>query len=121
MHGRGRFFRFAVILIATNTLVALPRLTRAQIVVPLTADAWNASDSIRFESYLGRPSVYINRGVALARNVAMRDGVIEYDWAATARTNFLGASFHATAPTRSRCSSELARAVRPMQSSTDLH
>jgi hypothetical protein len=50
-------------------------------VVPLAPEAWNASDSIRFETYLGRPSVYINRGVALARNVSMRDGTIEYDWA----------------------------------------
>jgi len=71
-------------------------IARAQ-TIPTTPDAWTASDSIRFETYLGRPSVYINRGVALAKGVAMRDGTIEFDWAATARTNFLGLAFHATA------------------------
>ena len=80
---------------------ALPRVAAAQTVVPLTADAWNASDSLRIETYLGRPSVYINRGVALARGVALRDGTIEYDWAASRRTSFLGASFHATSPDNS--------------------
>jgi len=30
--------------------------------VPLARDAWIATDSIRFVSYLGRPSLYINRG-----------------------------------------------------------
>lgn len=79
-------------------LVTVSRLTTAQTVaVPPTTDAWVASDSIRFETYLGRPSVYINRGVALAGGVAMRDGTIEFDWAATSRTNFLGVAFHATA------------------------
>ena len=88
--------------LAVAALVTASSLTRAQsVVVPLTPDGWNASDSIRFETYLGRQSVYINRGVALARNVAMRDGTIEFDWAATARTNFLGGSFHATAPDNS--------------------
>ena len=95
--------RYSLAVSATGVaLAATARLTSAQsVTVPTTPDAWNASDSIRFETYLGRPSIYINRGVALARNVALRDGTIEYDWAATPRTNFLGASFHATAPNNS--------------------
>lgn len=101
MHGRGIFSWPTVVPVATVAFVAISRLAGAQVVVPLTPDAWNASDSIRFESYLGRPSVYINRGVALARNVALRDGTIEFDWAATPRTSFLGGSFHATAPNNS--------------------
>lgn len=77
--------------------IAVAGVRAQSVVVPATADAWTASDSIRFESYLGRPSVYINRGVALARGMSLRDGTIEFDWAATPRTNFLGVSFHATA------------------------
>lgn len=69
---------------------------RGQGAVPPTPDRWHATDSIRFESYLGRPSVYINRGVALARGVSLRDGTIEFDMAATPRTSFMGAVFHAT-------------------------
>ena len=63
--------------------------------VPLSPEAWTASDSIRFETYLGRQSLYINKGVALARNVALENGSIEYDMAATPVSNFVGASFRA--------------------------
>ena len=87
--------------IAIIVSFVLSRAAVAQTVVPLSADAWNASDSVRIETYLGRQSVYINRGVALARGIALRDGTIEYDWAASPRTSFLGASFHATAPNNS--------------------
>lgn len=73
---------------------AAPAGAQAQ-TIPPSADRWQASDSIRFETYLGRPAIYINRGVALARDVAFRDGTIEFDMAATPRTNFLGAVFHA--------------------------
>jgi hypothetical protein len=74
-----RRLRFRLHALVAASCGVLPRLTTAQTVVPLAPEAWNASDSIRFETYLGRPSVYINRGVALARNVSMRDGTIEYD------------------------------------------
>ena len=71
-------------------------LARSQAVsVPLTPDRWVATDSLRFETYLGRPSLYIDRGVALARDVAFQDGTLEYDVAATERTSFLGVVFHA--------------------------
>ena len=93
--------RISTLVLMLGLGVAPATSAHAQTIVPPTADAWIASDSIRFETYLGRPSVYINRGVALARGVAMRDGTIEFDWAATPRTNFLGVSFHATAPDNS--------------------
>jgi hypothetical protein len=66
--------------------------------VSLAASDWEATDSIRFESHLGRPSLYINRGVALARNVSMENGTLDYDVAATPATNFLGAVFRAASP-----------------------
>lgn len=73
--------------------------TAAQTVsVPLTASAWDATDSVRSETYLGRPSLYINRGVALARNVALENGTIEYDVAATPATSLLGIAFRAASP-----------------------
>lgn len=102
MHRRANFFALTHFPVTAAVFVSVSRLTGAQsIAVPPTPEAWNASDSIRFETYLGRQSVYINRGVALARSVALRNGTIEFDWAATARTNFLGGSFHATAPDNS--------------------
>src|SRR5688500_15966677 len=100
--------RFACMTLVHNLARLLPRFAAAALLsvgatrsaaqatpIPATSDRWNASDSIRFETYLGRPSIYINRGVALARGVALRDGTIEFDMAATPRTNFLGTAFHA--------------------------
>ena len=66
--------------------------------VPLAPDAWTATDSIRFVSHLGRPALYINRGVALARGAAMENGVLELDVAASETTNFLGVAFRAASP-----------------------
>ena len=63
--------------------------------VPLTPEAWIATDSIRFLSYLGRPSLYINRGVALARGASMENGTLDLDVAASDTTNFLGVRNHA--------------------------
>jgi hypothetical protein len=84
------------------TLLAcvVPGVVGAQAVtVPLSADAWIATDSIRFETYLGRPSLYINRGVALARNASLENGTLEFDVAATPATFVLGAAFRAASPT----------------------
>ena len=67
--------------------------------VPLTPEAWIATDSIRFEPYLGRPSLYIGRGVALARDFSLENGTLELDLAATPATSFLGAAFRAASPT----------------------
>jgi WD40 repeat protein len=64
--------------------------------IPLTPDRWTATDSLRFGDYLGRPSLYINRGVALANGVELREGTLEYDMAVPRGGNFMGAVFHAT-------------------------
>lgn len=66
--------------------------------VPLSPDAWIATDSIRFVSYLGRPAVYVRRGVALVRGASMENGTLDLDVAATDTTNFLGVSFRAAGP-----------------------
>ena len=66
--------------------------------IPLTADRWTATDSLAFTSYLGRPSLFITRGVALAAGVQFREGTLEYDMATPQSGNFMGAAFHATSP-----------------------
>jgi hypothetical protein len=66
--------------------------------VPLSPDTWTATDSIRSVSYLGRPALYINRGVALVRGAAMENGTLDLDVAASDTTNFLGVAFRATSP-----------------------
>src|SRR5690349_20513551 len=77
----------------------VPAVVRAQAVdVPLTPDAWVASDSIRSETFLGRPAIYINRGTALARGASMENGTYELDVAASARTSFVGIAFRGVSP-----------------------
>jgi hypothetical protein len=49
-------------------------------------------------SYLGRPALYINRGVALVRGASMENGTLDLDVAASDSTNFLGLAFRAAAP-----------------------
>ena len=66
--------------------------------VPLVPQSWIATDSLQFVSYLGRPSLYINRGVALVRGAAMENGTLDLDLAASETTNFLGVAFRAAGP-----------------------
>jgi hypothetical protein len=66
--------------------------------VPLSPEAWIATDSMRFESHLGRPSLYINRGVALVRGASMDNGTLDIDLAASDATTFLGVVFRAATP-----------------------
>src|SRR5438128_653640 len=66
--------------------------------VPLTPDAWIATDSIRSATFLDRPAIYINRGIALVRGASMANGVVDLDVAASAATNFLGVVFRAANP-----------------------
>lgn len=95
------------------SLPAFAQSAAQTVTVPLTADAWEGTDSVRVESYLGRQSLYINRGVALARGVTLENGTIEYDIAASSRTSFLGLSFRAVSPMFSEV-----LLVRPRQSGT---
>jgi hypothetical protein len=85
-------------LIGALLLLAATSAAAQSITIPLLPSEWVATDSIRFEAYLGRPSVYIDRGAAIARNARMRNGTFEFDMAGSTRSNFMGAAFHATAP-----------------------
>jgi len=83
-------------LLGASLLLLCTQAESAQTTIPLTPERWIATDSLRFTTYLGRPSLYINRGVALATGVEFRDGTLEYDMATPRGGNFMGAVFHAT-------------------------
>jgi hypothetical protein len=83
-------------LLGASLLLLCARTESAQTTIPLTPERWTATDSLRFTTYLGRPSLYINRGVALATGVEFRDGTLEYDMATPRGGNFMGAVFHAS-------------------------
>lgn len=77
----------------------LPARVEAQSTdVPLVPEAWIATDSLRLDSFLGRPALYINRGVALVRGAAMDNGTLDLDLAASDATTFLGVAFRAANP-----------------------
>jgi len=81
--------------------LCLASTAAAQTNAPLTPSAWVASDSLRVETFLGRESIYIDKGEALIGQSDFRDGVLELDMAGTAKTNFMGVAFHATDPDNS--------------------
>ena len=83
-------------LLGASLLLLCRQTESAQTTIPLAPERWTATDSLRFTTYLGRPSLYINRGVALATGVEFRDGTLEYDMATPRGGNFMGAVFHAT-------------------------
>jgi hypothetical protein len=87
---------FAISALAMVLTAGLVRSVDAQTTIPLTAERWTATNALRFESYLGRPSLFIDRGIALARGVELRDGTIELDMATPRDGNFMGAVFHAS-------------------------
>lgn len=103
----------AATLAALVTVLSATAAAAQTATVALNAADWEGTDSVRTESYLGRPSLYINRGVALARHVTLENGTIDYDVAATSKTSFLGIVFRAASP---RFSEVIL--LRPRQSGT---
>ena len=84
---------------AVLACLAAPAVRAQEVTVPLTRDAWIATDSIGFETYLGRPSLYLSHGEALVRGVSLENGTIRFDMAASPTTFVLGAAFRAVSPT----------------------
>ena len=77
------------------------------IAVPITPDRWTTqqlyardkiSDTARFETYLGRPSLLVPSGFAFARDVDLRSGTLEADLATYDRARFFGLAFHVASP-----------------------
>jgi hypothetical protein len=88
---------FAGVLALLAALGGAPHAVAAQSVdVPLTPTRWTlAGDSSRFEDFLGRPSLRVGSGVAIARDIDLRNGTIEFDMAADKTSPFMGVLFHA--------------------------
>jgi hypothetical protein len=83
------------------------------VTVPLTPVQWQATDSIRFDQWQGRPALWINKGLAFARDVQAANGSFEVDvWTGASAQN-IGITFH----TRDRNASEVVF-VRPGLSGT---
>jgi hypothetical protein len=87
---------FAMSSLVMVLAVTSMRSANAQTTIPLSPEKWTATNALRFENYLGRPSLFIDRGIALARGVELRDGTVELDMATPKDGNFMGAVFHAT-------------------------
>jgi hypothetical protein len=101
MMRRIAFHVSAIAGLAVLLFACMPRCAGAETTIPLDAQTWTASDGVRFETYLGRPSIYMERGVAIARGSAMRDGTVELDMAMKETGNFMGVVFHASSPENS--------------------
>lgn len=101
--------RFAILL----ALVAVAPVAAQRVTIPLIPSAWTATDSIRFQDFEGQRALWIDRGIALANGIRMRNGTIECDlWAGQTGGN-VGLVFHV----RDRNASEVIF-VRPPLSGT---
>jgi hypothetical protein len=65
--------------------------------LPLAPAEWTASDSIRFETYFGPLSVYVEKGAAMSRTALFETGTLEFDMAAGPRSSNMGIAFRAQA------------------------
>jgi hypothetical protein len=85
-----------IVAVAATTLLTITSAASAQSVdVPLTPDRWTLTgDSLRFETYLGRPSLYLRKGVVIANDVSFRNGTVDFDMALGPRMNWIGLMFH---------------------------
>jgi hypothetical protein len=58
------------------------RSAAGQIPIPAEPANWTATDSIKFEEFQGQHALWINRGIALANGIKMKNGTFEFDmWA----------------------------------------
>jgi hypothetical protein len=63
--------------------------------VPTRAAGWEATGgALRVETHLGRESFALDRGFAMLPDIDLRQGTIEFDMAASERSNFMGLLFH---------------------------
>ena len=75
-------------------VVASPALAQA-VDIPPEAARWQATDSIRFEPWQGKASLWINKGVAMVAGVDLRNGTFEVDVWTGASAGNVGIAFHA--------------------------
>src|SRR5262245_36707046 len=78
--------------IVASLLLASARLSglaaEASQPIPLDAAHWEVKGDAKFETYLGRPSLRMCNGEAVAKDVRFLDGTLEFDLAVSTRRNF---------------------------------
>ena len=76
--------------------VALSATQTADTASPFDASRWNILDrDARAMSYLGRPALFLDNGLALLRDSSLADGTIEFDIALHGHASFAGVAFRA--------------------------
>ena len=89
-------------LITTAMAIAAPALANA-VELELDGQTWEASENdgsdARIESYMGREALYLKRNIAALHTEALGDMVIEYEYASTHQSGFIGVNFRANAET----------------------
>ena len=87
-----------IALIATAVATALAPLANAE-ELTFEGKIWTAGDyddgAARVEDYLGRSALFLSRNVARLKGDDLGDMVIEYDYASTHPSGFIGANFRA--------------------------
>lgn len=59
--------------------------------IPMEPEFWQVgAEEHRFETYLGRPALFLNNGLAIVRDFEMRDGVFEVDISIPSERGFSG-------------------------------
>ncbi len=89
-------------LIAATISITTPALANA-VELELDGQTWEASENegsdARVESYLGREALFLKRNIAALQTEDLGDMVIEYNYAATHQSGFIGVNFRANAET----------------------
>jgi hypothetical protein len=67
---------------------------------PPDSPRWELEGRARASTYLGRPSLALDGGVAALKDLEIRDGVIDFDVATPARRGFFGLQFRISADDR---------------------
>ena len=88
--------------IAALFALATPALAEAA-ELEFEGQIWDAGENdgsaARVEEYLGRPALFLSRNIAALQTEDLGDMVIEYDYASTHASGFIGVNFRADAET----------------------
>jgi len=65
-----------------------------KVTVPMRASHWTVkAKESTFTTYQGKPSLYLKKGSAMAKNVDLKNGIIEFDIAFSQKRQFSGVQF----------------------------
>ncbi|MFN3213889.1 MAG: hypothetical protein ACE37M_12345 [Henriciella sp.] len=90
-------------MITSTAIMALASVTAAADEFVLDGQTWSAdqgeNSAAKIESYLGRDALFLSRNVAVLEGAEYGDMVIEYDYASTHPSGFIGINFRADSET----------------------